>query len=67
MQTVKEIEDALGWTEEDAANCGCNSSPNGPCSNCWSLGWQIGGIEIATGAGLDLIAGLPERVRNGTI
>lgn len=42
---VAQIEKDLGWTEEEASNCGCNSSPEGPCANCWSLGWRIGGIE----------------------
>lgn len=62
MRTVKEVEEALGWTEEDASMCGCYSRPE-PCSNCWSLGWQLGGLEVstATGEGLDVIAALPQR------
>lgn len=44
-EEVAKIEKELGWTEEDAGNCGCNSHPNGPCANCWSLGWRIGGIQ----------------------
>ena len=45
-QEVAKIEKELDWTEEDASNCGCNTSMSGPCQNCWSLGWRIGGIEI---------------------
>lgn len=44
---IRAIEKELGYTEEDADNCSCYASPNGPCSNCWSLGWRIGGIETA--------------------
>lgn len=46
QEEVEKIEKEIGWTEEEASNCGCNSHPNGPCQNCWSLGWRIGGIVI---------------------
>jgi hypothetical protein len=46
QEEVEKIEKDLNWTEEDASNCGCNSHPGGPCQNCWSLGWRIGGIVI---------------------
>lgn len=44
---IRAIEKELGYTEEDAENCSCYANPNGPCANCWSLGWRIGGIETA--------------------
>lgn len=45
-EEVAKIEKELDWTIDDASNCMCNVSPNGPCNQCWSLGWRIGGIEI---------------------
>ncbi|MCK8669410.1 hypothetical protein M1M11_31490 [Pseudomonas azerbaijanoccidens] len=45
---IRAIEKELGYTEEDAENCSCYANPNGPCANCWSLGWRIGGIEPDT-------------------
>lgn len=43
---IQAIEKELGFTREDADQCSCYASPNGPCGNCWSLGWRIGGIEM---------------------
>lgn len=47
-QQIQAIEKELGFTREDADNCSCYANPNGPCANCWSLGWRIGGIEPGT-------------------
>ncbi len=44
-QQIQAIEKELGFTREDADQCSCYANPNGPCANCWSLGWRIGGIE----------------------
>lgn len=44
---IRAIEKELGYTEEDAGNCSCYANPNGPCQNCWSLGWRIGGLATS--------------------
>ncbi|WP_460044172.1 hypothetical protein [Pseudomonas sp. S2_H01] len=44
-EQIQAIEKELGFTREDAEQCSCYANPNGPCANCWSLGWRIGGIE----------------------
>ncbi|HCF0216069.1 hypothetical protein ACEOIM_06115 [Pseudomonas aeruginosa] len=48
---ILDLEKSLGWTREEAESCGCNFHPDGPCSNCWSLGWGIGGIEVEARSG----------------
>ena len=45
MRTVDEVEKELGWTEEDASQCGCYMQEQ-PCEHCWSLGWALGGDDI---------------------
>jgi hypothetical protein len=44
-EQIQAIEKELGFTREDADQCSCYANPNGPCANCWSLGWRMGGIE----------------------
>ena len=45
-EEVEKIEAELDWTLDDASNCMCNVSSVGPCNQCWSLGWRIGGIAL---------------------
>lgn len=45
-EEVRAIEIQHDWTLEEAADCMCNISPVGPCNQCWSLGWAIGGIKV---------------------
>ncbi|MEX2901350.1 hypothetical protein AB3967_08470 [Pseudomonas rhodesiae] len=45
MRTVEEVEKEVGWTEEEASQCGCYARPE-PCERCWSLGWALGGDDI---------------------
>lgn len=42
-EEVKKLEVLLGWTLEEAADCGCNCREY-PCDRCWNLGWAMGGI-----------------------
>jgi hypothetical protein len=45
-EEVKALEAKYNWTLEEAADCGCNYHPDGPCEHCWGLGWAIGGIKV---------------------
>ena len=45
MRTVEEVEKQVGWTEEEASQCGCYAREE-PYERCWSLGWALGGDDI---------------------